>query len=87
MNRPDDTEGIVIGPEDRATVRAVGLSRGLALALIICLIGLFVAGFLPVAWPTPEQAQAAGLNQTVPTRTPQPIFSHKLYLPIVARAR
>ncbi len=87
MNRPDDTEGMAARPEERATVRAVGLSRGLALALIICLIGLFVAGFLPVAWTTPEQAQAASLNQTVPTRTPPPIFSHKMYLPIVARAR
>ncbi|MGC8779683.1 MAG: hypothetical protein ACP5UQ_02360 [Anaerolineae bacterium] len=66
--------------------RSLRLSRSMAILLVACLVCLFVAGFLPIAWTTPDQARASGLNQTVPTRTPAPTLSHRIYLPIVARS-
>lgn len=57
-----------------------------AVLLVIGLIVLFVAGFLPVSWATAGQSQTDDLNGTVPTRTPLPVLSHRTYLPIVVRA-
>ncbi|MEJ5198227.1 MAG: hypothetical protein WHX53_04835 [Anaerolineae bacterium] len=61
------------------------MSRVAAL-LIIGLIVLFAAGFLPVSWATAGQGQSDDLNGTVPTRTPPPVLSHRTYLPILVRA-
>jgi hypothetical protein len=89
MDRPDDKEHAMSPAScaDGAATRFLRVSRTMVIVLVICLICLFVAGFLPVAWTTPEQAQASGPNWTVPTRTPPPILSHRTYLPIVARTR
>ncbi len=89
MYRPND-RWRVVRPTEGAPGTALcsfRLPNARALVLITCLIGLFVIGFLPVAWTTPGQAQAAGLNWTVPTRTPGPTLSHKTYLPILVRAQ